>query len=125
MVRKLAARLANAHLELFEDPFDILAINDEIGIMVEAKTLDGTIEDERARVREALSQLLYYPAFLVSPIVNEDAINKVACFERRISDPHIRWLNDNNIAVLWQDGDGFSADRLAAGFLGRYLTELR
>lgn len=125
MVKKLAARLAAAHAGLFEDPFDILAIIEEIGIMVEAKTLDGTIEDERERVREALSQLLYYPAFLVSPVVNEDSINKIACFERRISNAHITWLNARNIAVIWKHGDGFAGDALAVRFLGRYLRELR
>ncbi len=125
MVKKLAARLAAAHVHLFEDPFDILGIVTEIGIMVEAKTLDGTVDDERARVREALAQLLYYPAFLVSPVVSEDVIKKVACFERRISDAHLRWLNDNNIAVIWQDGDGFTGDALASNFLGPFLKELR
>lgn len=124
MVKKLAARLAATDVELFEDPFDILGIIEEIGIMVEAKTLDGTVDDERARVREALSQLLYYPAFLVSPVVSEDAIKKIACFERRISDAHIKWLNDNGIAVIWQDGDGFDGDELASEFLGRFLEEL-
>ncbi len=125
MVRKLAARLAAAHVELFEDPFDILGIVEEFGIMVEAKTLDGTVDDERERVREALSQLLYYPAFLVSPVVSEDTIKKVACFERPISDAHVRWLNDNGIAVIWQDGDRFGGDALASGFLGRFLEEMR
>jgi hypothetical protein len=123
MVRELAARLAAAHIQLYEDPFDILGIIEEIGLMVEAKTLDGTVDDERARVREALSQLLYYPAFLVSPVVSEDAIKKIACFERRPSNAHIRWLNDHGIAVIWKEGNGFAGDALASRFLGRFLEE--
>ncbi len=124
-VKKLAGRLAAAHADLFENPFDILGIIGEIGIMVEVKTLDGSVDDERARVREALSQLLYYPAFLVSPALGEDAISRVACFERRVSDAHQRWLNAHNIAVIWREGDGFAGDALASRLLGRFLEELR
>jgi hypothetical protein len=123
LVRELAARLALAHADLFEDPFDVLAIIEAVGIMVEVKTLDGTVDDERARVREALSQLLYYSAFLVNPAVNEDVICKVACFEQRISDAHIRWLNDNDIAVIWRDGNRFAGDALASRFIGRLMEE--
>jgi len=125
IVRKLAARLAAGHGNLFEDPFDILAIIEELAIMVEVKTLDGTVDDERERVREALGQLLYYAAFLVSPLVQEDAIRKVACFERRISDGHRRWLNDHGIGVVWEDGENFDGDDLAAEFVGRFLEEVR
>jgi len=125
IVKKLAGRLAAVPAQLFEDPFDVLAIVEEIGVMFEVKTLDGTADDERERVREALSQLLYYPAFLMNPGVGEDAIRRIACFEKRISDAHIDWLNDNNIAVIWLDEAGFAGDdALAPMFLGRFLKEL-
>ncbi|MHB8541942.1 MAG: hypothetical protein ACYDCD_13540 [Candidatus Acidiferrales bacterium] len=123
IVKKLAARLAAVPAQLFEDPFDILAIVERIGIMFEVKTLDGTVEDERERVREALSQLLYYPAFLMNPGVREDALCRIACFEKRISDAHINWLNNTNIAVIWLDEVGFAGDALAHKFLGRFLKE--
>ena len=125
IVRMLAARFARPGVDLYELPFDVLAIVGRFGIMVEVKTLDGTQDDEVARVREALAQLLYYSAFLVSPTVGEDAIHRVACFERRPSDAHIGWLNHNGIAVIWQDGERFAGDVLARGFLGRLLEELR
>lgn len=125
IVRRLAARFARPGVALYELPFDVLAIIEEAGIMVEVKTLDGTPDDEVARVREALAQLLYYTAFLVSPTVGEEAIHKVACFERRPSDGHIGWLNHNGIAVIWQDGDRFAGDALASIVLGDLLEELR
>ena len=126
LVRKLAARLtATAGAQLFEDPFDALVLIRNIGILAEAKTLDGTEADERDRVSEALAQLLYYQAFLLPPAAGQAAVRMVACFERRISDRHIRWLNQQNIAVIWEDGDGFAGDALAANFVGRYLEELR
>jgi hypothetical protein len=125
MLRKLSALLAAAGVKLFADPFDLLAIIEQLGIMVEAKSLDGTPEDEVDRVREALAQLLYYSAFLVSPAVSQESIKMIACFEQKISDDHIRWLNNHGIAVIWQDGDGFAGDALARGFLGRFLEEPR
>jgi hypothetical protein len=125
MVKRIAARMAGPNVQLFEDPFDLLAITETVGIMFEAKSLDGTPDDERERVREALSQLLYYSAFLVNPAVNDDLIHRVACFEHRISDAHVGWLNNNNIAVIWRDGDGFAGDALAARFFGRMMEQLR
>lgn len=125
VVRKLAARLAATGAQLYEDPFDLLALIRNRGILGEVKTLDGTEADERDRVREALGQLLYYQAFLLPPAAGQAAIRMVACFERRISNEHAGFLNDQNIAVIWQNGDQFAGDALAADFLGRYLEELR
>jgi hypothetical protein len=124
LVQKFATRLGATGGRLYEDPFDVLTVFEELGILVEVKTLDGTEDDERERVRDALSQLLYYEAFVTRPVAGDVTIRKVACFERRISDAHIKWLNDNGIAVVWQDGDGFDGDELASDFLGRFLEEL-
>jgi hypothetical protein len=125
LVQKLANRLAAAGGQLFEDPFDVLALIRNGGILGEVKTLDGSEADERDRVWEALAQLLYYQAFLLPPAASQASVRMVACFERRISDNHIRWLNQQNIAVIWEDGQGFAGDALAVNFLGRYLEELR
>lgn len=125
LVRKLARRLKTAQATLFEDPFDVLAVIGRIGILGEIKTLDGTPADERDRVSEALAQLLYYQAFLIPPAAGQAAIRMVACFERQITNDHAKWLNRQNIAVIWNEGEGFGGDALAANFLGRYLEELR
>jgi len=125
LLRKLARRLTAAGLTLYENPFDALALAGRIGILVEVKTLDGTAPDERDQVSGALAQLLYYQAFLIPPAAGEAAIRMVALFERQITRNHSEWLNRQNIAVLWEDGEGFAGDALASNFLGRYLEELR
>lgn len=125
LVQRLAARLAAAGGQLYEDPFDVLALIGVVGILSEVKTLDGSEADERDRVLEALGQLLYYQAFLLPAAAGQASVRMVACFERRISNDHIRFLNQQNIAVIWQAGGGFAGDALAANFLGRYLEELR
>ena len=112
-------------MALFEDPFDILAVLERVGILTEVKTLDGTAEDERDRVRDALGQLLYYEAFVTAPVAGEAAIHKVAFFERPISDGHKRWLNGSAIATIWMDDGHLKGDELAVRVLGPYLEELR
>jgi hypothetical protein len=125
LVRKLAKRLDAAGMELHEDPFDVLAILGPVGLLCEMKTLDGNLEDERERVREALSQLLYYRAFVVAPIGGDAAIRMIACFEGPISVEHQTWLESFGIATLWTDGDKFAGNALAVGALGGYLAELK
>jgi len=125
LVREFAARLQAAGAQLYEDPFDILALLAARGILVEVKTLDGTDSDERDRVRDALAQLLYYEVFVTRPVAGEATIRKLACFEHKISDPHIAWLNKQGIAVIWKENGAFAGDELAGDFLCRYLEEFR
>lgn len=126
IVRTLAARLSQAGARLYEDPFDVLALIGEIGILGEVKSLDGTAPDERARVMEALAQLLYYEAFVTAPVIGEAAIHKIACFEGPITRAHQDWLNSAGIASIWLRPDSsFAGDALAAHALGDYFDELR
>lgn len=112
IVQALAQRLVGGP-QIYEDPFDLLAIYPEIGILIEVKTLDGTVADERERVKNALSQLLYYEAFLASPMAGEQAIVKIACFESEITAEHRQFLNHLGIGVMWQTPEGFHPDKLA------------
>ena len=125
IVRQLAVRLGAAGATLHEDPFDILALIDACGFLVEVKTLDGTPTDERERVREALGQLLYYEAFIMVPIGGGTVLQKVACFEGAISPDHRTLLNNHGVAVVWMSDGRFVGDDLAAATLGVYLEELR
>lgn len=125
LVRALAARLAAVGMELFEDPFDVLAVLRQVGILGEVKTLDGTTADERDRVRDALAKLLYYEAFVTAPVAGTARIHKIACFERPISAEHRNWLNRSGIGTIWKDNGGFAGDEVASRVLGRYLEELR
>lgn len=125
IVKNLAKRLTESGATLFEDPFDILALVTEYAILGEIKTLDGRLEDERDRVRDALSQLLYYEAFVTRPVAGEVAIRKIACFESQISDEHKDFLNTSQIGTLWVDGEGFAGDTLAVDFVKNLLEEMR
>lgn len=125
LVQALGRRLGASATEIREYPYDILALVREIGLMGEVKTLDGTPEDEVERVRDALSQLLYYEAFAIAED-GPDTIHKFACFEREIMKGHQEWLNRSGIATIWcgRERDTFEGDELATRLLARYLQEL-
>lgn len=108
MVKALAGRLSDSGYDLFEDPFDILAPREDQAILVEVKTLDGSKADERDRVRDALSQILYYEAFVTEPLAGGRAIVKVACFEHRPTDEHMSFLEKQGIQTVWMDGKKFA-----------------
>ncbi len=119
IVKELASRLTD--MKLFEDPFDVLALTNSVGVLIEVKTLDGAKADEVDRVREALSQLLYYEAFVTSPIAGATVVRKIACFEHPITEEHRLWLNRSEIAVIWKTDTGFMGDALARATLSDYL----
>jgi hypothetical protein len=125
MVKEFAVLFSKANSKLYEDPFDILALFAETGVLVEAKTLDGTAPDEVSRVREAIGQLLYYESFLTAAVVGEAPICKIACFEKRITDDHAKWLNKYGVAVVWKENGKFAGDALARDFLGKLLPEFK
>jgi hypothetical protein len=117
LVREIARLLESEGAQLYENPFDCLACYITEVLLIEAKSLDGTKEDEKLRVREALAQLLYYESFVMKPLIGKRAIQKVACFERKVSDEHIRWLEDNDIRVIWKGTAGFSTTPESEGNL--------
>lgn len=125
LVREFARLLEAAGAQLYEDPFDILALIEAHGILVEVKSLDGTPPDERARVSGAVAQLLYYEAFVTRPVAAQATIQKVACFESKVSDAHIDWLNGLGIGVVWKADGSFKSDSLARRYLGPHIDEFR
>jgi hypothetical protein len=112
IVRALAKVFGDEGAEIFEDPFDLLAKFEEDGILVEVKTLDGSEGDERDRVRGAAAQVLYYEAFVTTPITGDASLQKIACFEHKPSNAHCKWLRSLGIGVLWKTDDGFAGDRI-------------
>jgi hypothetical protein len=121
IVKSLAKKLEAEGAELFENPFDCLACFAAEGLLIEVKSLDGTEKDEVPRVREALAQLLYYESFVTRPLVKKRAVRKIACFEYKVSENHIAWLQSSNIYVIWVAGDGFDGTAEANDELDGHL----
>lgn len=107
IVQKMALQLESEDADLYENPFDCLACFSDEGLLFEVKSLDGSERDEVSRVRDALSQLLYYESFVTRALVKKRALRKIACFEHKISGAHIEWLQSVNIYVIWNRKSGF------------------
>lgn len=125
LVRELAAKLYDAGMQLYEGVYDMLAVSLNLAVLVEVKTLDGTADDQRDRVREALAQLLYYDAFNVTRSQTVLPRIKIAFFEGPIDDTHQEWLTASGIATLWKSGPRLRGDAASVASLSRYLEELR
>jgi hypothetical protein len=123
IVQRLADVCHGNGAELYEDPFDCLACFEGRSLLVEVKSLDGSEADERNRVREALSQLLYYEAFVTSPYVDNRTVLKIALFESKISADHSAWLEASDILTLWLQNDSFVGNSEAISKLSPYLDD--
>jgi hypothetical protein len=121
IVKKAALMLEAEGAELLENPFDCLACFPDEVLLIEVKSLDGTERDEVVRVRDALAKLLYYESFVTKPLVKKRAVRKVACFEQRISEAHIDWLQSIDIHVIWSTDRGFGGTAIAAEELRGHL----
>lgn len=122
LVRKLASLMPAK--ELYEDPFDILAVFDEGGVLIEVKTLNGEIDDERHRVRDALSQLLYYEAFVTEPFTDSTPL-KIAAFELKPTAEHIEWLRRQGIICIWETERRFACAAQDVNALSPFLSEFK
>ncbi len=121
IVRQLAHALEQENAALSADPYDCLAVFAKVALLIEVKSLDRTEPDEVARVRDALSQLLYYESFAAESRVGHRRLTKVACFESKISDGHIRWLCRSDIVTIWVSEDSLEGDADAHRELGGHL----
>lgn len=112
IVQRLARPLHRSGAQLYEDPFDLLAVFDDSAVVFEVKTLTDDQADERERVREAFAQLCYYQRFHVPQTAARPTYHMIACFERPIRDHHRQFLQQYGIAVIWQAGADFAGDPL-------------
>lgn len=126
LVRVWAEMLEGQGIELWEGEFDCLAIGSSTGVLTEVKTLNGSRDDEVRQVRGALAQLLYYERFsLPDPTQTGGEIQqllKVALFDIKPTDDHIRWLESHQVAALWRDGDFFDGSSFSRDFLSRAIS---
>lgn len=107
IVKKFAKMLVEKHFDIFEGRIDCLGVRkNEIAVIGEIKTLDGSKKDEYSQVMKAFSQLYYYEEFNMGEYNNIES-RKVAVFENKISDEHINFLEKNNIFVIWIDKKEF------------------
>ena len=106
-------RLVQAFAERFSDirrwvgAFDYAALAPRGVALAEMKTLGENSEDELPQVRHAVGQLLYYEyrehRCLPAEFEGRDLV-RIAVFDNKPTNIHIRWMESLEIAVVWQDG---------------------
>lgn len=101
-VRGLARLLADSGFELFENPYDCLAIEEgRSSILFEVKTLNGELTDERQQAGRALGQLKGYRFFhMPADLANRPCLN-VAAFTRQPGPQTVDFLWSAQILVIW------------------------
>lgn len=123
IVKEFARFLAQAGLQLFEGRIDCLGIkNNDIGIISEIKTLNGSQKDEEEQVKLAMAQLLYYEKFAMHQYSGIKT-QKVAVFENKITDEHIYFLHSLNILTIWKDEEGITGDIESLKILGDLIRQ--
>lgn len=112
IVKAWARLVESQEYTIQENPFDCLSVSRDgaTALLVEAKSLGdpGDVQDERGQARDALGQLLYYEE-LELPNGTPKPI-KIAAFDRKPSDAHIRVLNRWGISVIWVEAGVFKGD---------------
>lgn len=117
LVKEFAAVLKQEGLQLFEGRIDCLGIKENIiGIVSEIKTLNGTKKDEGGQVMRAIGQLYYYEGCEMYQYTGMKT-QKIAVFEDRISDEHIKLLRRCNILTMWKGEQGIIGTDDAMQFL--------
>ena len=125
------ASIIPAPLDLWEGDIDCLAEIENVVLLAEMKTLDGSAPDEVRQVRHAVGQIQYYEQFSIPTEVRDSLeagkeLIKVAVFEAKPSDAHIEWMQKLGIEPIWQSGSGFvgtnsTRERLANSMGSEFL----
>lgn len=117
LVTDFAIVLENKGLALFEGRIDCLGVKEEqIGIISEIKTLNGSLKDEGSQVMRAIGQLYYYEECEMYQYTGIKT-QKVVVFEKRISDKHVQLLRNCNILTFWKEQQGITGTEEAVQFL--------
>ena len=106
IVRSLAVLLESLNFNLFEYPYDCLATKDDVVVLAEVKTLDGTISDERKQAVRAVGQIKSYAYFDVPEELKEGQLELVVAFSERPTDPILDFLAEQGISTAWIETAG-------------------
>ncbi len=102
-MRTLAQHLEARGFDLYQHPFDCLAVRDGHALLVEGKTLDGSPSDERRQAEKALGQIRGYRHFDMPDDAPGD-VELVVAFSQRPTDEMGLFLQAQGMAVVWPEG---------------------
>lgn len=104
IVKKVAEHFEKLEYHIYENQIDCLAVKTNIALIIEVKTLNGELKDERNQVMKAFAQVYYYEYFNLDEFSRYPTI-KVACFSKKPNDVHLKFLEMNQCFVMWLNED--------------------
>jgi hypothetical protein len=104
LVRHFAGFLAAAGLALRANPYDLLASDAGVWLLVEAKTLNGSVTDARRQGERALGQLRAYGFFDLPAVPDGVNLRFLALFSEEPTGQLAEFLHENGIEVVWPSG---------------------
>lgn len=106
-VQSLARLLAGQGFLLYENPYDCLAVADDMrSLLCEVKTLDTSLTDERQQAIKALGQLRGYRFFNLPKNLIEKLSVDVVAFDSRPRLHTIQFLAQSNVTTIWLSVEG-------------------
>lgn len=101
-VASLARTLEESGYALYEDPYDCLAYKKSTGaILIEVKTLDGSLPDQHRQAAKALGQLKSYGYFNIPTNLKKSKLVEIVAFTERPDARIIDFMRANNIRSIW------------------------
>lgn len=104
----IAAELSKVGYKIFENPYDCLGFKEARGgILVEAKTLEGSRSDERSQTERALGQLKSYSYFSVPSTLASPRLSEVVAYSDQPTRETVQFMNHNAIHAVWRVGQSW------------------
>lgn len=101
-LQNIAALFETQGFDLYENPYDCLANKSNAGsVLIEMKTLDGSLGDEKRQTEKALGQLKSYEHYDVDHRMKSPKIIEMAAFTQAPRVDTISLLKKNNVEVSW------------------------
>lgn len=109
-VVRIAQLLAGDGFVTYENPYDCLGHKQARGsLLIEVKTLDGSLSDERRQSEKALGQLKGYNHFNVPQNMKAPTLIEMVAFSDAPTSSAIGFMRANNVHSAWLSGDQWLA----------------
>ena len=102
LVKQFVKKLEIVGYNLFEYPFDFLAIKGNTSLLIEVKTLDGSSSDERRQSEKALGQIKGYTHFDLPLETKSSDVIQIILFSKKPSEAIMKFLSNNGTIPIWR-----------------------
>lgn len=106
-VRMLAEINETSGFEIYEGKFDCLAVQGQLALLYEVKTLSSNLSDLENQTIKGVGQLKYYNYSIVQNQMGLTTVNEIILYSRMPTTDIINFCCSIEIDVLWRDGDEF------------------